>query len=371
MKSQSSQGVVNTKPRVRDVLVVDADPKTGETFSAGGTDVISIRNADSIEQASLALKHKAADVVVVNLQINDNAGLELLARVRQGFPQTETVALTRVANPELCLTALRAGVSDMLVGPVNVLEAQACLARVAQRRTRREALAARNQRLRVVCRQLNKARHEISQQVNLLCHDLVKAYQDLAEQLNQTQVTGEFSVAVGEEVEIETLMRRTMEWMLKKLGPVNAAVFLPDSEHNYTLGAYLNFDTNADSMLMDVIAQTIVPQAAQATGPLLIETDRQVFDHFGDEANMLVGRAWLVCGAFYQNECLAVVVVFRGQGEPFDPTWAPLLESVAPILADKIAKAIRVYQRHISDHDSIDETDGPPDADADDHDLTA
>ena len=87
-----------------------------------------------------------------------------------------------------------------------------------------------DQRLRTVCRQLNKARHEISQQVNLLCHDLVKAYQELAEQLNQTQVTGDFASSIGEEVEIETLMRRTMEWVLKKLGPVNAAVFLPDSE---------------------------------------------------------------------------------------------------------------------------------------------
>jgi len=39
---------------------------------------------------------------------------------------------------------------------------------------------------------------------------------------------------------------------------VNAAVFLPDSERNYTLGAYLNFDTNADAVLTDLIAQTVV-----------------------------------------------------------------------------------------------------------------
>ena len=53
--------------------------------------------------------------------------------------------------------------------------------------------------------------------------------------------------------------------------------------------------------------------------------------------------------AYYQNECLAVLVVFRAQGEPFDPSWPLILEAVGPVLSDKIARSIRVYQRGMGD----------------------
>ena len=38
-------------------------------------------------------------------------------------------------------------------------------------------------------------------------------------------------------------------------------------------------------------------------------------------------------------------MVFRALGEPFDPSWPLILEAVGPVLADKIARSIRVYQR--------------------------
>ncbi len=202
--------------------------------------------------------------------------------------------------------------------------------------------------MRNVCRQLNKARHEISQQVNLLCHDLVKAYQDLAHQLNTTQTASEFQVALGQEVEIEPLLRRTMEWILDRLGPVNAAIFLPDSEKNYTLGAYLNFDTNADSVLVEVIGQTLVPLASQGSSMVQVHTDQQSQELFAEDARLLLGRSWMACPAYFRNECLGVLVVFRGQDTPPEETWATVIESVCPVLAENIARAVRIHQRGIS-----------------------
>ena len=352
MKYQSSQGASQTRAGLQDVLVVDSDHKTAALIRAGAQERgLTVRAAASLEQATLEMRRHPADVLMVNLQVGDNEGLDLLTRLRDLFPRTEAIALSRVKNPEVCLRAWRAGATDILLGKADVQEVQACLARAQQRRVHRDQAAARNLRLRSVCRSLNKARHEISQQVNLLCHDLVRAYQELAEQLNQTQVCGEFAAMVGQEVEIENVMRRSMEWLLKKLGPVNAAVFLPDSERNYSLGAYLNFDTSAESMLIDVVAQTVVAQAAEGTTALLVEDDQQIKDLFGNDANMLAGRSWLACGAYYQNECLGVLVVFRNQGEAIDTQWAGMLESVAPALAEQIARSIRIYQRGLPQSD--------------------
>lgn len=363
MKFEVSQGSLQTKAKVQDVLVVETDVKTTALIRAGAeARGLTVRAAQDTQQALLEMRQHPADLLVVNLQVGDNDGLGLLEQFRKLYPKTEAIALSRVRNPELCLQAWRAGASDMLQGKLDPQEVKVCLDRVIERRDQRDQAAARNQRLRVVCRSLNKARHEISQQVNLLCHDLVRAYQELAEQLNQTQVSGEFSSLVGQEVEIESVMRRSMEWLLKKLGPVNAAVYLPDSEKNYSLGAYLNFDTSAESLLIDLVGQTIVAQAAEASSALVVESDQQIRDQFGDEAAMLTGRAWLSCGAFYQHECLAVIVVFRGQNDPLDPTWSGVLESVAPTLAEKIARSIRVYQRGMPHSDeSNGETDLPDD----------
>src|SRR5690242_10652412 len=63
-----------------------------------------------------------------------------------------------------------------------------------------ERLRKRNVRLRLVCRRLNQARHEISQQVDLLCNDLVRAYQEMAQQLNLAQTASEFAQALSGEL---------------------------------------------------------------------------------------------------------------------------------------------------------------------------
>jgi len=349
MKLQPSQGGKEQTQDLCDVLVVDADPRTCETLRRGldRTD-ITFRAARDVLQATLEMKRRPADLVVVNLQVNDNGGLNLLSQLRQAFPKTDAVALSKTPTPDVCLGAWRAGASDLLVAPMDAAAVRECLARVERSRRNRRQSVDRHQRLRSVCKQLNKARHEISQQVNLLCHDLVKAYQDLAHQLNTTQTSGEFARELGQEVEIEPLLRRTMEWILDRLGPVNAAVFLPDSEKNYTLGAYLNFDTNSDSVLMDVIGQTLVPLASQGNALLQIHTDQQSQDLFGQDAHLLLGRSWMACPAYFRNECLGVLVVFRGQDVPPEEAWAGIIESLCPVLAENIARAVRIYQRGLN-----------------------
>src|SRR5436190_2037010 len=86
------------------------------------------------------------------------------------------------------------------------------LVRRAARRLEDARRLQRHERLRVVCRRLNKARHEISQQVDLLCNDLVRAYQEMAQQLNVAQNAAEFAQALQGELDVEGVLRKTMEW---------------------------------------------------------------------------------------------------------------------------------------------------------------
>jgi response regulator of citrate/malate metabolism len=291
------------------------------------------------------MKNRAADVLMVNMQINDNGGVELIRSLRQKYPRTEVIAVSRVKRSEVCLDAWRAGASDMLLAPIQAGDVQRTLNGVAERRNHIEKLTKRNVRLRQVCKQLNKARHEIGQQVDLLCNDLVRAYQEMAQQLNVTQITAEFAQALDEEIEVEGILRKTMEWVLRKVCPINAAVYLPDTERQFALGAYLNLDTEADALLISDIGETIVKRADTPGNVVAIDDDLAIEQLFGAEGERLKNRSWLSVGCFARRECLAVIVIFRNQGQSIDASTRTMIEAIAPVLGERIDQALGLYHR--------------------------
>ena len=361
---------------VWNLLVVDADPGVAtlvraaaaaiQEASGGGVmgkatgklqkpaPAAQVRGATSLAAAEAEMLRKPANVMVVNLQTGDNGGVHLIARLKERYPKTEFIAVSRAKRTELCLDAWRAGAADMLLAPFGQADVKRALENLAMRQSKSDRAAQRHQRLRDVCRRLNKARHEISQQVDLLCNDLVRAYQEMAQQLNLTQTAAEFAQALQRELDVEGVLRKTMEWILMKLGPLNAAIYLPSGEGHFALGAYLNLDTQADALLIEAMGRTIVEQARGAH-PVILEDDQTLEELFGEDARTLLGRQWLAIGCQTPRECLAVLTVFRvrrpGEGKeaPGNSSLAAeargLLEAIGPILAERIEQALGLYQR--------------------------
>ncbi len=341
----------------RHLLVVDADSRTADLVRSAADGGLQVRQAATVDAANLEMQRQPAEVVLVNLQIGDQAGVDLIRNLKQRYAQSEIVALSRSRRGETCLDAFRAGASDMLLAPFGPNEIQHVLASSTGRRQESLRRQQRHERLRDVCRRLNKARHEISQQVDLLCNDLVRAYQDMAQQLNVTQNAAEFAQTLAGEIDVEGVLRRTMEWVLRKLGPVNAAIYLPGSQDQFALGAYLNLDTQADAPLIETLGKTIVPQSRGSTALSIME-DHVIHELFGDEGAPLCGRQWLAAGCLTPRECLGVLVVFRTTGAgtaEFGPQSRSLIEAAAPILAERIESALGLYQRMHPFEDESDE----------------
>lgn len=334
------------------ILIVDADSATTGLIRAAASSKKEphIRQATSLDAAHAEMLRKPADILLVNLQIGDNAGPDLIRNLKRRHPRTDIIALSRSSQSAACLDAFRAGAADLLIAPWQPQDLQRAFTDAALRLAETDRTAQRQQRLRTACRRLNKARHEISQQVDLLCNDLVRAYQDMAQQLNQTQTAVDCAQALSGEVDVEGILRRTMEWVLKKLGPVNAAIYLPSGEEHFALGAYLNLDTQADAPLIETLGRTIVQHAREGNAgaaPLAINDDPTLEDLFGHDAHGLLGRQWLAIGCHTRRECLAVLLVFRTKTETDLPNIAAqgLLEAAAPILAERIEQALGLYRR--------------------------
>ncbi|MEL7472664.1 MAG: hypothetical protein AAGK04_05040, partial [Planctomycetota bacterium] len=97
--------------------------------------------------------------------------------------------------------------------------------------------------------------------------------------------------ALSDVLDVEIALRRVLEHVLDRIGPTNAAVFMPDSSGDYSLGAYVNYDRPKDSaeVMLDHLAGVIAPRFEETDGVVSIHNDDQLHQCIGAEAHWLAG----------------------------------------------------------------------------------
>jgi len=98
--------------------------------------------------ALAALDRTSYDCVIVDLDMPGASGLEVVARVRETSPDTETVIITGKSSVESAVAAVRHGVFDYLTKPCKLSDIQAVLERVRKKRELTTRLRALERRVR-------------------------------------------------------------------------------------------------------------------------------------------------------------------------------------------------------------------------------
>ena len=98
--------------------------------------------------ALAALDLTAYDCVIVDLDMPGVGGMEVITRVRQTSPDTETVIITGKSSVETAIEAVRQGVFEYLTKPCRLADIQAVLERVRKKRELTTRLRALEQRVR-------------------------------------------------------------------------------------------------------------------------------------------------------------------------------------------------------------------------------
>lgn len=98
--------------------------------------------------ALAALEVTAYDCVMVDLDMPGVGGMEVIARVRETSPDTETVIITGKSSVETAIEAVRQGVFEYLTKPCRLADIQAVLERVRKRRELTSRLKALERRVR-------------------------------------------------------------------------------------------------------------------------------------------------------------------------------------------------------------------------------
>ena len=98
-------------------------------------------------------------------------------------------------------------------------------------------------------------------QVDGLAGGVASAYESMARGMKLQSMAAQFETILRQDLDLESVLRTTLEYALKKVGSTNGAIFLPNSCGDFTLGAYVNFDLPRDT------AETLIAQLADTLAP--------------------------------------------------------------------------------------------------------
>jgi len=97
--------------------------------------------------AVAALERNTYDCILVDLDMPGLGGIDVIARAKQLAPDTEAVVLTGKSSLETAVAALRHGTFDYLTKPCRLVELQAVLKRIGEKRELTNKYRALKQRL--------------------------------------------------------------------------------------------------------------------------------------------------------------------------------------------------------------------------------
>ena len=349
--AQKRKSVRPTRSRDLRVLVVDRDPRVGALVGEVMDErPVDLRQVATRVAAEEQLNRQAADLAIVELDLPGESGLRLAEDLVRRHRTMQTMMTCRGPSFQHALDAVRVGVVDFLPKPLEVHDLRLRLGAAVDRFEQVQARRKRLRRLKRTCRKLNRLRLEVADQVDVLCNDLVTAYQELAHQMQQVMHASEFGAVMNDELDLEHLLRKTLEFLLGKVGPTNAAIFLPGTGCGFTLGGYVNHDCASESVdqLLEHLAETVVPGLSDLDAPLLISDNEQLEAWFGDDAAYLIDSHVLVFNCEHDDELLAVVMLFRDMTVPYEPSAIDAVTTIGPMLGDHLSRVIRIHHRHLA-----------------------
>ncbi|MEM7755898.1 MAG: response regulator [Planctomycetota bacterium] len=332
----------------------------------------------SAREARRLAQRTEYDVVLIDAGLPRRSAFRLCTSLAALAGAPAVVLIDPSPSLESATAALRAGACDLIGPEAPGVLAQRALDAARRGRTAR-AREDRARRLERLCHTLNVARDEVAREANAVFGDLVGAYNEVSNEVGLVALASEFVGLVRQELDVEGLLRTTLEFTLAKIGSTNAGIFLPSSCGDYSLGAYINYDCPKDAaeVMLDSLADELAPRYEGLRSLTRIDSDTTLHDDLGESSHWLEGRTLLVTGCHEPGtnrsgprttenpgECLAVLALFRDRRTGFTAEEESTIAAINGLFTEQLARVIRVHHRHTPESLGFD--DG-----ADDLDLAA
>lgn len=309
----------------------------------------TIEFADDAPRAIEIVSTCDCDLVIIERALDGSDGIDLLDQLSTNHPAMVGVLIGQLENTDDAVRAMRAGACDVISIQSRCAETARRLLACVKRAQRVRQRDARVDRLKKLCHKLDNARREVSGQVGDLCNDLVEAYRDLSEQFGDVKLATELNAVMRQELDIESLLRTMLEFTLSKIGSTNAAVFLPTSSGDYSLGAYVNYDIPKDAaeVMLDQLADIVAPEFEMSEGVITLRDKHELDEALGHDSHWLENHTAMIISCTQDGECLGVLTLFRNESVPFNDEDERTLSVIAKLFGEQLGRVIHVHHRHL------------------------
>ena len=146
-----------------EILIVDDDPTVLEFCRRGiSGEEFEVSAAPSGEAAAKLLRSRKFDILLADIIMDPPDGLALAEMVRKSHAGTDVILITGYPSGDSTINALKAGVYDYIVKPIDLLLLKAALRRCVERREIRGRLAEAGEAARSAARHLKKLSERLS-----------------------------------------------------------------------------------------------------------------------------------------------------------------------------------------------------------------
>ncbi|MCE7974212.1 MAG: GAF domain-containing protein [Leptolyngbya sp. PLA1] len=312
-----------------------------------------LRPVCDVQEASSVCQAQAGpwDAAVVDADGRcAKAGLALLDELLRLHPALPALVLRADADREFVLDAVRRGARDV-VAPTEDIAARVSAARKGSEahRAAEARLERRLRRVRDAYREVSRSRQELIRQMGSLCADMSGSYRELASRMRDVALVSEVNAIFRQELDLESLLRTALELVLRRVGPLNAAIFLPGTTGDYSLGAYINYDCSKDAAetLLDHLADVAAPAFADREGVSVMRNFAEICQALGRETDWLGDSTMAALSCRKDGECLAVMVFFRDRRTPFDEKATGILRVLGDAFGAQLDRVIKTHHRHL------------------------
>jgi len=310
--------------------------------------------ACDVSTARAMLNESYYDVVLIGDA--DGEGVAACTELADAERCVSCIVVATEPTMEMAVQVMRAGGVDLLDRACTEREFVASLLSAGQRSRRLRARARleerRARKLRGACRELNRSRQSLMGQLGSVCNDMAASYRDLSEQMQQVSLASELNTIFRQELDLESLLRTVLEYTLKKVGPTNAAIFLPSQSGDFTLGAYVNYDCPRDTAetLLDHLADIMAPAFENRDDVAIMRGLKDIRAEAGPGGEWLEDSAVAAFSCRVDGECLAVVVLFRDRRTPYSGSVPQTLKIFRELFAQQLSRVVKMNYRHLPKH---------------------
>ncbi len=202
----------------------------------------------------------------------------------------------------------------------------------------RENQQQRYDKIRRLCRQVNRKRRHLQEKVNLLCQDLVHSNLQFAETLHTLQRAYEFQSDLMGEFDGRYLLYKALRELRSGLPDTNAAIYLCRS-HKFE--AHLTgpcYDHPEDIREMEsLLTASLIRQMVETEQSVLVNDVEAWQDISAKHRQGLRGLAFMALPIECEGELLGALVFYRRNDRGFCCKDKALLERLMPPLGRAIA----------------------------------